>query len=91
MRIVPGVLYLRGLPYELTEAELYELGSRFGIVEDVQVVTDRDTGKSRGFGFIHFRSPDDADAALAELNGAVVNTRTLHVDYGRDMRRPRSA
>ena len=55
---------------------------------DVKVITDRDTGKSRGFGFVTFEEADHASAALAEMNGTDLDGRTIRVDTASE-RKPR--
>lgn len=51
-----------------------------GVVSDAKVITDRYTGRSRGFGFVTFQTPEDADKALAQMNGVEVDGRNVRVD-----------
>jgi RNA recognition motif-containing protein len=74
-------LYVGNLPFEMTESEIRDLvegGSR--TVRAVKLVTDRDTGRFRGFAFVDLDDDEQARAAIAELNGKDVNGRTLKVN-----------
>ena len=83
-----GKLYVGNLPWRATEAELKEVFGSFGKVLSVSIVTDRDTGRSRGFGFVEM---DDADMAKAlnGANGRELDGRQLRVSEARE-RAPRS-
>jgi cold-inducible RNA-binding protein len=74
-------LYVGNLTFDATDAELTELFSQYGPVESAQIVTDRDTGRSRGFGFVEMG--DGADAAIAALNGQDFKGRSLTVNEAR--------
>jgi len=78
-------LYVGNLAYSVTSQSLEQLFSEFGQVKDATVVQDRDTGRSKGFGFVEM--PDDAAAkkAIAELNEAELSGRTLTVNEARPM------
>ena len=76
-------LYVGNLSFETTEAELKELFSRTGQVETVRIITDRDTGRSKGFGFVEMQ--DGGDKAIAEINGKEFNSRALTVNEARPM------
>ena len=71
-------IYVGNLTFDATDAELRELFSPHGEVQSAQVVTDRDTGRSRGFGFVEMS--DGADAAIAALNGQDFKGRNLTVN-----------
>jgi len=73
-------LYVGNLSYSMTEAALRETFSAFGEVESVSITEDRLTGRSRGFGFVTMGSSQDAQSAIARLNGAVLDGRTLTVN-----------
>jgi RNA recognition motif-containing protein len=73
-------LYVGGLPYSVTDAQLEEMFSAHGTVESARVITDRMTGRSRGFGFVEMQSQAEAQAATEELNGSQVEGRTLVVN-----------
>src|SRR5262245_22035461 len=76
-------LYVGNLAFQTTDEELMELFSQAGTVESAQVVTDRDTGRSRGFGFVEMASKAEGDAAIAQLNGVEINGRSLTVNEAR--------
>ena len=62
-------LYVGNLPHSTTEADLRSLFEAHGAVEKITLVTDRDTGRSRGFGFVEMSNASEADQAIATLNG----------------------
>jgi RNA recognition motif-containing protein len=74
-------IYVGNLTFDATESELSELFSQHGQVDSAQIVTDRDTGRSRGFGFVEMS--EGADAAIAALNGQDFKGRTLTVNEAR--------
>ena len=73
-------LYIGNLPYTITEAELRELFERHGTVASVNVITDRETGRARGFAFVEFEDANAAQAAMQALDGTQVGGRTLRVN-----------
>jgi RNA recognition motif-containing protein len=73
-------LYVGNLPHSTTEAELRNLFEAHGAVEKVSLVTDRDTGRSRGFGFVEMANASEADKAIATLNGTDLGGRTLTIN-----------
>ena len=76
-------LYVGNLSFQTTEAEVKELFGQSGPVETVRIITDRDTGRSKGFGFVEME--DGADHAIAQLNGRDFNGRALTVNEARPM------
>ena len=82
-------LYVGGLPYSVTDESLEQLFSEYGTVESARVITDRETGRSRGFGFVNMGSPDEAQKAMEAMNGKEVEGRTLTVNEARE-RTPRT-
>jgi cold-inducible RNA-binding protein len=76
-------LYVGNLPFDTTEDDLRELFSNDGEVRDVSLVTDRDTGRSRGFGFVEFANDDDGRKAIDRLNGSDMGGRQLTVNEAR--------
>jgi RNA recognition motif-containing protein len=81
-------LFVRNLPYNMTEEEFKELFARAGEVTRAKIVTDRDTGRSRGFGFIEYGSEEEGKKAIQELNGFSVQGRAMEVDKAKDPDRP---
>ncbi|KAJ3101527.1 Transformer-2 protein alpha [Phlyctochytrium planicorne] len=75
------VLGVFGLSIHTRERDLEELFGRYGRISNVSIIQDRQTGKSRGFGFITFDSVDDAIKARAEMSGYVFNQREMRVDF----------
>src|SRR6185437_4181533 len=73
-------LYVGNLPHNTTEAELRAFFEPHGTVDKASIVTDRETGRSRGFGFVEMTDSDAADKAIAALNGAEMGGRTLTVN-----------
>jgi RNA recognition motif-containing protein len=76
-------LYVGNLNYDTTQERLQELFEAYGEVVSANVITDRDTGRSRGFGFVEMANEDEADAAIDGLNGQEVDGRTLTVNEAR--------
>jgi len=78
-------LYVGGLPYSTTEQELSDAFSKSGTVESSTIITDRMTGRSRGFGFVEMSSDEEAEAAVTMWNGKEFDGRTLTVNIARPM------
>ena len=76
-------LYVGNLTFSVTDAELEQLFAAHGTVQSAQVIMDRDTGRSKGFGFVEMGSDQEAQAAAAALNGKDMNGRTLTVNEAR--------
>jgi cold-inducible RNA-binding protein len=76
-------LFVGNLPFDATEIGLQDLFSAHGVVEDVNLVTDRMTGRPRGFAFVTMSKPEEAQAAISALNGANVNGRDITVTEAR--------
>jgi cold-inducible RNA-binding protein len=76
-------LYVGNLSYSTGENELRELFSQHGTVSSVAVITDRDSGRSKGFGFVEFANDAEAQAAISALNGKDVGGRSLTVSVAR--------
>ncbi len=73
-------LYVGNLPYSASQDSLQETFSQCGTVESVNVITDRDTGQSKGFGFIEMSSDSEAQKAIQELNGKEIDGREIKVN-----------
>ncbi len=85
-------IYVGNLPYTVTNEELAQLFAPYGQVGDVHVVMDRDTGRSKGFGFVELADDAAARRAIAELNGIPMGERTLTVNEARSREdRPRGS
>ena len=84
-------LYVGNLPHSTTEAELRSLFEAHGSVDKASIVTDRDTGRSRGFGFVEMTDASEADKAIAALNGTELGGRALTINEAKPKSdRPRS-
>lgn len=80
-------LFVGGLAWATTTNTLRDAFDEFGEVEDAIVVTDRETGRSRGFGFVTFSSDDEATAAMDAMNGQEIDGRAVRVDKAQEKRR----
>src|SRR5205085_10637200 len=76
-------LYVGNLAYGVTDSDLQQLFEQHGTVQSAQVIMDRDTGRSKGFGFVEMGSDDEAQAAITALNGKEVDGRRLTVNEAR--------
>ena len=76
-------LYVGNLSYTATDDDLYDLFSAHGTVESASVITDRESGRSRGFGFVELSTAEEAEKAVAALNGTEHQGRTLTVNLSR--------
>ena len=76
-------LFIGGLSFSTSNDRLRELFAQAGGVESAAVVTDRDTGRSRGFGFVEMATAEEADAAIKKFNGQEVDGRTLKVELAK--------
>jgi RNA recognition motif-containing protein len=77
-------LFMGGLSWGTTEATLRAAAEAYGQVEDVKVITDRDTGRSKGFGFVTFSTDEAAAKCKAEMDGQMLDGRAVKVDYPRE-------
>jgi len=75
-------IYVGNLSYQTTENDIANLFGQVGEVESANIITDRDTGRSKGFGFVEMGN-EDADKAIAQLNGTELNGRTITVNEAR--------
>jgi cold-inducible RNA-binding protein len=73
-------LYVGNLSYQTGDSELQELFATYGEVESARVITDRDSGRSKGFGFVELSNRSDGEKAIAELNGKEIDGRTVKVN-----------
>jgi RNA recognition motif-containing protein len=76
-------IFVGNLSYKTTQDELHTAFAQYGGVERVNIVTDRDSGQSRGFAFVEMRDAGEAQAAISHLNGTELNGRVLNVNEAR--------
>lgn len=79
-------LYVGNLPFSSTQADLEDLFGRHGTVQSVNVITDRETGRPRGFAFVEMESASDADDAIRALDGSNLGGRDIRVNEAQDRR-----
>ncbi|ADV44827.1 RNA-binding protein [Bacteroides helcogenes] len=84
-------IYIAGLNFSTTDADLNDLFSEYGEVSSARVITDRETGRSRGFAFVEMPDDEAAQKAIDELNGAEYDNKTISVNVARPREeRPRN-
>jgi RNA recognition motif-containing protein len=76
-------IFVGNLSFNTGEDELRQLFEQYGQVDRVSIMTDRDTGRSRGFGFVEMANAEDGEKAIAGLNGSQLGGRTLNVNEAR--------
>jgi RNA recognition motif-containing protein len=76
-------IYVGNLPYSVTDADLRESFSQFGTVGQVNLITDKFTGESKGFGFVEMENNAEADVALKSLNGSDMRGRAIKVNQAK--------
>ncbi len=76
-------LYVGNLAYSVTEQELRALFEQAGGVVEAAVITDRETGRSKGFGFVEMNTPEEATKAISQFNGHALNNRPIQVSEAR--------
>jgi len=77
-------LFMGGLAWATNETSLRTACERFGEIEEVRVITDQATGRSKGFGFVTFASDEAAAKCKAEMDGQIIDGRTIKVDFPRE-------
>ncbi|HEY8272257.1 MAG TPA: RNA-binding protein [Pseudobdellovibrionaceae bacterium] len=78
-------IYVGNLSYSLNDQSLVDVFSEFGNVESARIVTDRESGRSKGFAFVEMSSDDEAQTAIAKLNGVELEGRALNVSEAKPM------
>jgi RNA recognition motif-containing protein len=78
-------LYVGNLPFTATDADLSEMFAQVGSVASAKIITDRDTGRSKGFGFVEMASDEEAANAITQFNGADYSGRPMVVNEARPM------
>jgi len=76
-------IFVGNLDFNVSEDELRNLFATYGQVDRVTILTDRDTGRSRGFGFVEMTNAEEGEKAIAALNGSQLSGRTLNVNEAR--------
>ena len=76
-------IYVGNLPYSVGEEDLQGIFSEFGEIESVKIITDKYSGRSKGFGFVVMENDDEAKAAIENLNGKSVDNREITVNEAR--------
>jgi cold-inducible RNA-binding protein len=76
-------IFVGNLSFNTSEDELRQMFESYGQVDRVSIMTDRDTGRSRGFGFVEMANNDDGEKAITALNGSQVGGRTINVNEAR--------
>jgi len=79
-------IYVRNLNWDTNELSLGDICKQYGQVLDTRIIKDRETGRSRGFGFVTFNNEISADDAIRELDGATLDGRTISVEVAIDKR-----
>jgi RNA recognition motif-containing protein len=77
-------LYVGGLPYQTNENDLISLFEQAGAVTSATVITDRETGRSKGFGFVDMGNNEEGQRAISQLNGTLLGNRTITVNEARE-------
>ncbi|KAM5569628.1 glycine-rich RNA-binding protein 4, mitochondrial [Rosa sericea] len=88
-RYMSSKLFVGGLSFSTDDSSLKDAFSGFGDVTDAKVIMDRDTGRSRGFGFVNFASEDAANSALTAMDGQELNGRSIRVSVATERTGPR--
>lgn len=83
-------IYVGNIAYAVSEEDLRSTFAEFGEVESVRIISDRDTGRSKGFGFVEMSTEEEADAAIQSLDGAELSGRPLKVNKAKNDRPNRS-
>ncbi len=76
-------LYIGNLPYSVTETALREMFTPLGVVDSVSIITDRDTGRPKGFAFVEMTDDDAAKQAISQINGKSLDNRSITVAEAR--------
>ena len=76
-------LYVGNLPYSASEQTLHDTFSQCGVVDSVNLITDRDTGRSKGFGFVEMSTDQEAQAAIDKFNGTELDGRAMTVNHAK--------
>ena len=80
-------IFVGNLSWNTSENDMYDQFSSYGQIEQCRLITDRETGRSRGFGFITFADAESAESAIAEMDGRDIDGRTLRVNQAHERER----
>lgn len=80
-------VFVGSLSWNTSEKELTDLFSQVGEIVEAKVITDRETGRSRGFGFVTFSGPEEANNAVERFNGVELDGRNINVNIAREKRK----
>src|SRR5262245_6712216 len=80
-------LFVGGLSWNANDDGLRQAFERFGQIDEAKVITDRETGRSRGFGFVTFQGPESARSAIQEMNGTSLDGRSIKVSEAEERQR----
>ena len=80
-------IFIGGLSWDTNDQGLQQAFGEFGTIEEAKVITDRDSGRSRGFGFITFSNEDAVQAAVSKMDGTELDGRTIKVDVAQERNR----
>ncbi|VFQ94408.1 unnamed protein product [Cuscuta campestris] len=89
LRFMSSKVFVGGLPWSIDDSSLVDTFSKYGEVVEARVITDRETGRSRGFGFVTYRTAEDASSAIQALDGKMLENRQIKVNLAND--RPRTS
>ena len=78
-------LFVGNLSFQTTESDITSAFQEYGAIESVSIITDRDSGRSKGFGFVVFGDATEADKAIAQMNGSQLDGRALTVNEAKPM------
>jgi RNA recognition motif-containing protein len=91
VQIVSNKLYVGNLSFGVTQGQLQDMFSPYGTVQSAQLISDRDTGRSKGFGFVEMSTDKEAESAINGMNGQMVDGRALTVNEAKPKEsRPRT-
>ena len=76
-------IYVGNLPYSIGDSELEQIFGEFGSVSDCKIITDRDTGRSKGFGFIEMANQEEGEEAIKQLDGKEIDGRNIKVNVAK--------
>lgn len=85
--MVSNKIYVGNLKFSLKEENIRQIFSVYGVIQDLKMIHDRETGNFRGFAFITYANPEEAEEAVTQMNGQPVDGRNLKVTFAEDKRK----